>query len=281
MSTDFGPVLQQAVQQVHQRWSVTPEVAIILGTGLGAFVESMQVDQVFPYSSLPGFTKTTAVGHVGELVCGWLADIPILAFRGRSHCYEGATAEQVTVPARFAAASGARTLVVSCAAGGLSPRFQAGELMLIDDQVDFLFCPQSGDLRRNRPLMMNVYDRQLKESAITLARELNIPLQIGTYVSVAGPNYETRAEMRFYRQFADAIGMSTVLESAVAQQLGMRVVGLATITNLCNPDALTIADGDHVVCVATQTEPAFRRLTHALIRQSLRPSQSPRVVDIE
>lgn len=259
--------IDRTVQLIRERWIAEPEIAVILGTGLGAFVEGLDIEQTIPYSELPAILPATAIGHVGELVCGCVDSIPMIALRGRSHCYEGATIEQITSPIRVLQQLGITTLFVSCAAGGLAPGFQPGELMLIEDHVDFLQRQlQRSELLRN-PNRAMPYDQSLNALLRQVALELGIGLKAGSYVAVSGPNYETRAEMRFYRILADAIGMSTVPEVTLAHQLGLRVCGLATITNLCNPDALAAADGSHVVTVATEAEPRFRQLMLEVIRR--------------
>ncbi len=265
--TDIQAEVKIAVDEIRKQWRATPEIAVVLGTGLGAFVDGLNIEAVIPYSRLPGFCTSTAIGHAGELVCGRVGETPVLVLRGRTHCYEGVSLDRVTFPVRVLEQLGVSTLLVSCAAGGLSPAFQAGNFMVIEDHVDFLLHLNSATSGRSRSFTSTPYDEELNELICNIGREQNIPLNAGTYVSVTGPNYETRAEMRFYRRIADAIGMSTAPEVALASQLGMRVCGLATITNLCNPDALAIADGEDVAKVASQTEPNFRRLVLELIRQ--------------
>lgn len=252
---------------IRQSWSSTPRFAVILGTGLGAFVEGLQIEASIPYENLSGFCPSTAIGHAGELICGTIDMVPIIALRGRSHCYEGVSRDQIVYPIRVLQQLGVETLIVSCAAGGLSPSFQAGEMMLIEDQIDFQFPGKVNNHFGSSRIDSPLFDQEYRSKAVAICRRLNLPLRTGTYVSVTGPNYETRAEMRFFRTLADAIGMSTVPEVIQARQLGMRVLGLATITNLCNPDALVGADGDHVVCVASETEPEFRKLVMEFIRQ--------------
>ncbi|WP_417851794.1 purine-nucleoside phosphorylase [Thalassoglobus sp.] len=264
---DNSADLRESIDQIRGRWTATPEFAVILGTGLGTFVDGMSVDALIPYSELAGFRSSTSIGHAGELVCGYVDSTPVIALRGRSHCYEGVSRDQITFPVHVLKHLGVKNLIVSCAAGGLSPRFEAGDIMLIDDQVDFLFSPKRDRCCERRRTVAGRYDEQMKSMVLELGRKLNLRLSVGTYISVTGPNYETRSEMRFYRMLADAIGMSTVPEVEVATELGMRVCGLATITNLCNPDALTIADGEHVVHVASSSEPRFRAIVLELIRR--------------
>jgi purine-nucleoside phosphorylase len=258
--------LVAAIDRVRQVWSCSPRFAVILGTGLGAFVDGMTIEASIPYEELPGFCQSTAIGHAGEFICGRIDSIPVVALRGRSHCYEGVSREQIAYPIKVLKQLGIETLIVSCAAGGLSPTLQLGEMMVIEDQIDFQF-PAKASHRSSQSKQHNaLFDQDYQSKILDIGRSLDLSLRTGTYISVTGPNYETRAEMRFYRTLGDAIGMSTVPEVIQAKQLGMRVLGLATITNLCNPDALVGADGDHVVCVASETEPDFRKLVIEFIR---------------
>lgn len=258
--------LATAIDRVRQVWASSPRFAVILGTGLGAFADGLTIEASIPYEELPGFCPSTAIGHAGELICGRIDSIPIVALRGRSHCYEGVSREQITYPIELLKQLGVETLIVSCAAGGLSPTFQLGEMMVIEDQIDFQFPAKAFHHSSLSKQDSNLFDQTYRTKILNIGRSLDISLRTGTYISVTGPNYETRAEMRFYRTLGDAIGMSTVPEVIQARQLGMRVLGLATITNLCNPDALVGADGDHVVCVASETEPDFRKLVIEFIR---------------
>jgi purine-nucleoside phosphorylase len=256
-----------------------PPVGIILGSGLGGFVEALTVERRIPYSDLPGWPVSTAIGHAGRLVSGRLENVPLLVMQGRCHLYEGYSLDDVTFPVRVLHRLGVERLIVSCAAGGLHPRFSVGDLMLIRQHINLLrerSSVETGSDPEERsgvgtfpaPLPSSApYDDRFAQRLLEIARRQNVPLVRGTYVAVTGPNYETRAELRFLRQIADAVGMSTVPEATVAHDLGMRVCGLATITNLCRPDrpAETLVDAEHVIQAAAQAEPRFR----ALVREFL------------
>lgn len=263
---------------LRARFGERPVAGVVLGTGLGEFIRGVDVATRIPFAELPGFPPVTAMGHAGEFVCGSVGRQPIVILRGRTHCYEGASRQQVTNGIRVIHGLGASTLVVSCAAGGLAGTMRAGDLMVMEDYLDRLPLDRSVPVEQETseqetsPVRFpsrrtaEPFDAQLMEDLKVIARRQNLLLHQGTYVAVTGPNYETRAEMRFYRQLAHAIGMSTVPEVQVARQLGMRVLGLAAITNVCNPDRRHAATGEHVVEMASQVEPQFRSLIQEFVQ---------------
>jgi purine-nucleoside phosphorylase len=247
--------IEEAAAFVRGRWNGMPRVGIILGSGLGGVGESIQIDETIPYEAIPHFLRSTAVGHAGRLLCGHLAGRPVLAMQGRFHLYEGYPADRVVFPIRVMKALGITTLIVSNAAGGLNPRFAVGDIMIIDDHVNFmdrntLVGPNDDRLGPRFPDMSAPYDRRLSEMALAIARETNFACHRGTYIGVLGPNYETRAEIRMLRNWGDAVGMSTVPEVIAAVHCGLKVLGLSTITNVCNPDRVQPAHGEAVVAAA-------------------------------
>lgn len=256
----------KAADLIQSRWERKPQIAIVLGSGLGDFINGLEIEHRIPYDQIPGIQPTTAPGHVGELVCAMADNIPILVLRGRSHLYEGCSIEQATLSVKLLQALEVEHLLLSCAAGGLNSTFNAGDFMLLRDHLDWMTWQRlSADALRPAgfariPGASTIYDKDLNSLLLSAARTEGVLLKQGTYVGVTGPNYETRAEIRFFRMLGDAIGMSTVLEAVTALQCGLRVCGVATITNLCNPDTQVIADGEDVVAVAAQTVPGFRRL---------------------
>lgn len=240
---------------VRGRWSDTPRVGIVLGSGLGGVGQSIEVDEAIRYEAIPHFLHSTAIGHRGRLLCGRLAGQVIVAMQGRFHLYEGYPADRVVFPIRVMKALGIETLIVSNAAGGLNSKFAVGDIMVIDDHVNLmdrnpLVGPNDDRLGPRFPDMSAPYDRALGDRAMAIAREHNFVCHRGTYIGVLGPNYETRAEIRMLRQWGDAVGMSTVPEVTAAVHAGLRVLGLSTITNVCNPDRLQPAHGDSVVAAA-------------------------------
>ena len=259
-----------AVQAIRARTGTRPEVAIILGTGLGALAEAIQVDVAIPYSDIPGFLVPTVESHAGRLLCGTLEGRPVVAMQGRFHRYEGYELDRVTTPVRVLHALGAGTLIVSNACGGMHPEWAAGDVVMLADHLNLigdnpLVGPHDSDGPRF-PDMTTAYDADLRALAHTVALEQGITLREGTYVAVAGPNLETRAEYRLLRAWgADIVGMSTVPEVIVARQEGMRVLGLSIITDLCLPDALEPATVERIIAVARGAEPRLAAVVRGVI----------------
>ena len=213
-------------------------VAIVLGSGLGAFADALEGARGLPFSELPGFPRATVQGHKGRLVFGMLSGAPVLALQGRLHGYEGHDAATVAFPARVLAVLGARALVVTNAAGGTNPSFAPGELMRITDHINLtgrnpLIGPNEDQLGPRFPDLSQAYDARLAEALEEAARASNQKLRAGVYLQMNGPSYETPAEIRMARAMgADAVGMSTVPEVIVAAHMGMPVCGISCITNL-------------------------------------------------
>lgn len=259
-------VVTDALSAIRRHWQGAPQDAIVLGTGLGAVAELIDAEAVVPYGQISGFPRSTALAHKGQLVCGRLAGRVVVALQGRCHLYEGHCFERLAFATRVMAALGARRLIVSNAAGGMNPKFSAGDVMLIDDHINLMFqqLPQSdGDRQSAR---REYYCRQLQDEVLALARRLNVPLQRGVYVGVSGPNYETRAEYRMFRRIGgDAVGMSTIPEVLAAAQCGMQVLGFSAITNIARPDAPQQVDAQEVVDVAACAAPKMQKLLLALL----------------
>jgi purine-nucleoside phosphorylase len=215
----------------------TPVAAIILGSGLGGLAGRIVDAVTIPFAQIPGFPPATVVGHTGALLAGWLARQPVVALAGRFHMYEGHDARLAALPVRVMHALGARTLIVSNAAGGLRRTFRPGDLMLIDDHNNLMFRNtligrvERGELRF--PDMSQPYDPALRALARASGLDAGVPLEEGVYAGLLGPSYETPAEVRMLERLgADAVGMSTVPEVIVARALDMRVLGISCITNL-------------------------------------------------
>ena len=264
--------LAEAVGEVRRRTAFEPEVALILGTGLGAsLVAAMEVEASVPYDEIPHFPTCTVESHAGRLLFGRLEGRRVVAMQGRFHRYEGYTLQEVTFPVRVMAMLGARTLIVSNACGGMNPLWAAGDLVLLDDHINLLgdnplIGPNLDDLGPRFPDMSEPYDRGLQALAQSVALELGIPLRRGVYVAVAGPNLETRAEYRMLRTIgADVVGMSTVPEVIVARHMGIRVMGVSVITDLCFPDALKPTGIDQIVRIANEAEPRLAELVRGVV----------------
>ncbi len=258
--------IDAAASQIAGRWASRPQMGIILGTGLGSLAREIDEEVVFPYDEIPGFPQSTAVGHTGQLVCGRLCGIPAVAMEGRFHIYEGYPAWRITFPVRVMHTLGVRLLVVSNAAGAVNPAYHVGDVMAIEDHINLmganpLIGPTNEKLGDRFPDMSRPYDPALIARAQQIARQEDFVCHRGVYIALSGPNYETRAEYRFLRKIGgDVVGMSTVPEVLVAWQLGLRVLALSTITNVCRPDALTETDGDEVVAAASAAEHKLRTI---------------------
>jgi purine-nucleoside phosphorylase len=213
-------------------------VALVLGSGLGAFADELEDAEAIPYDEIPGFARPTVEGHAGRLVVGGTGGATVAAMQGRFHFYEGYTLEEVTFPVRTLGLLGARSLVLTNAAGGLNNSYEQGSLVLISDHLNLMGTNPLLGRNDERfgprfPDMTEVYDREYQDAAIAEARAMGLELRRGIYAALSGPSYETPAEIRMLRLLgADAVGMSTVPEAIVARQMGLRVLGLSCITNM-------------------------------------------------
>ena len=247
MSTYFDRVHETADFLVR-RLSRVPDVAIVLGSGLGAFAESLADSTVLPYGDIPNWPASRVVGHAGKLVAGVSGNRRVLALSGRVHFYEGHDFGTLTFAMRVLAHAGVRTVILTNAAGGINQRFESGALMLIDDHINFmgsnpLIGPNDDRFGRRFPDMSEIYSSRLRTLATEVARAQGIPIEHGVYIAVTGPSYETPAEIRAFRALgADAVGMSTVPEAIVARHMGVEVLGISCISNMAAgilPQALT------------------------------------------
>ena len=262
-----------AVAAVRARTALVPDVAIILGTGLGGLAAAMDVEAAIPYDAVPGFPLSTVESHSGRLLLGTLGGQRVVAMQGRAHAYEGYSLRQVTFPVRVMRALGASTLVVSNACGGMHPEWAPGDLMLIADHINLLgdnplIGPHEAWHGARFPDMSAPYDEALRALARSVAVEQGTTLREGTYVAVAGPNLETRAEYRMLRGLgADVVGMSTVPEVIVAVQGGMRVLGCSIITDQCLTDSLEPASIERILAVAGVAEPKLTALVRGVLER--------------
>ena len=214
-----------------------PALAVVLGSGFGHATERLRMEAEVPYAKLPGFPKPGVGGHAGRVVFGWFGDAPVCVLSGRAHFYEGHSMEAVTFPIRVLAEFGVRDLLLTNAAGGINRRFRPGDFMELTDHINLMSAnPLRGELASGRERFVDLtraYDGRLAGLVRRAAKKVRIKLHSGVYLAVSGPSYETPAEIRaFARLGADAVGMSTVPETIVARQCGMKVAGLSCITNL-------------------------------------------------
>ena len=263
-----------AAQVVRDRFDRVPDVAVILGTGLGALGRAIETQAISDYADIPGFPLSTVESHAGRLLCGTLGGKTVVAMQGRFHVYEGYSAQQVAFPVRVLRELGARTLVVSNACGTLHPLWNAGEIMLIADHINLLgtnplIGPNDDALGPRFPDMSAPYDEELRERARDVAREQKIVLREGVYVAISGPALETRAEYRMLRTLgADVVGMSTVPEVIAAVHGGMRVLGLSIMTDQCLPDALRPVTLAEIVEMAGRAEPQLTALVRGVLERT-------------
>ncbi|HSL69220.1 MAG TPA: purine-nucleoside phosphorylase [Longimicrobiales bacterium] len=224
-----------AVEFLLRRSSTRPRVLLVLGSGLGDLVEQLDQHDALDFAEIPGFAAAGVEGHKGQWVSGNLEGVSCIVLQGRYHLYEGHSPETVVKPVRAAARLGVETMIATNAAGGMNPGFRPGDLMIIDDHVNLMWRnPLIGPVAPGEvrfPDMSAPYDRALQQLAWRVALERRLRVVSGTYVGVLGPSYETRAEIRCYSRFGDAIGMSTVPETIAARAGGMRVLGISLISN--------------------------------------------------
>lgn len=259
-----------AVDAVRRRSRMVPDVAIVLGSGLGDLADAVSKPTRIPYADVPGFPAPGVAGHKGELVAGTLEGVPVLMQSGRFHLYEGHPIETTALPVRVFARLGIRTLVVTNAAGGIRSTFRPGTLMLIADHVNLMFRnPLIGAALEGEerfPDMSDPYDRELRQAARDVARERRIALDEGVYVGLLGPSYETPAEIRMLQRFGvDAVGMSTVPEVIVARARGIKCLGFSTITNLAAGISPTALSHQEVLEVGRQVGDALGAIVQGVV----------------
>ena len=230
--------LMRAYESVKGRLPFIPQLALVLGSGLGDFADRMQIEAVIPYGEIEGFPRSTAPGHVGRYVIGYVAGVPTVVMQGTVHYYEGYGMEEVVRPIRLMGMMGAKILFLTNASGGIRQGFAAGDLMLIRDQISFFVpSPLRGanipELGSRFPDMSHIYDPELSRLIQRAAMEAEIDLKEGVYLQIRGPQYESPAEIELARTMgADAVGMSTACEAIAANHMGMQVVGVSCISNL-------------------------------------------------
>ena len=263
--------IEAAAAVIRERIHGSPDVAIVLGTGLGQLAARIESPTAIDYREIPGFPLSTVESHAGRLLSGRLAGRPVLAMQGRFHRYEGYSLQQATFPIRVLRQLGARTLVVSNACGGMHPDWNAGDLMLIADHINLLgdnplVGPNDDRLGPRFPDGSALYDADLRAIARQVATEQGTVLREGVYVAVAGPNLETRAEYRMLRALgADVVGMSTAPEVLVAKHGGMCVLGISIITDMCLPDELEPASLERILAIAGAAEPKLTELVAGVV----------------
>ena len=265
--------MEEARAAIAERCSLKPAVGLILGSGLGDLADQIEEPVRIPFGEIPHFPVSTVAGHAGQLVIGRLMGQPVVAMQGRVHFYEGYTMQQVTFPVRVMHALGVKTLIVTCAAGGLNPAWEAGDLMLLIDHInmmgqDPLRGENEPELGPRFPAMVDAYTPELRALALQVAGEQDTRLRQGVYSPISGPSYNTSAELRMLQRLgSDAVGMSTVPEVVVAKHMEMRVLGIACITDMALPDAPVHLTHEQVMEVANRTKPRFQNLIKGVLER--------------
>lgn len=260
-----------AAAYLRAQLSFTPDLALVLGSGLGGLADKIENPVIIPYRDVPGFPLSTAPGHAGQFVAGRLGGKNVLCMQGRFHYYEGHDMSAIALPVRVFKALGCRALILTNAAGGVNWDFNVGDFMLITDHINFMGAnPLRGaNDERIGPRfcdMTHVYTPALQEVALKVAKDHNLVLQKGVYLGYMGPSFETPAEIRAFRVLgADAVGMSTVPEAIAASHCGLPVLGLSLITNMAAGMAGKRLSGDEVIEIANQRGEVFQQLVQGIV----------------
>ncbi len=263
--------LMRCLESVRKHTDFCPEVALVLGSGLGDYADSIQVETEISYSEIGEFPVSTVPGHDGRFIFGYVNKVPVVCMKGRVHYYEGYPISDVVLPVRLMKLMGAKTLFLTNASGGVNPDFKAGDLMLIRDHIACfvpspLIGPNEEALGVRFPDMSEVYDKDLQDIIRDCAKEAGISLREGVYLQLTGPAYESPAEVRMVSRLgADAVGMSTAVEAVAANHMGMKICGISCV---CNPAAglsPTPLSHEEVQEAANKTAPLFKKLVTAAI----------------
>lgn len=269
-------VIEEAAEAVRRRLTIQPRVGLILGSGLNAVAEAVQAETVVPYAEIPHFPQATVEGHVGRLVIGRLEGQGVMVMQGRAHYYEGYSMAEVTLPVRAMQLLGVEVLIVTNAAGGLNPAFHPGDVMVIRDHINLVGMAGLNPLRGPNldrfgprfPDMSRAYDPDLRAMARAVAGQEGIPCHEGVYICLAGPSFETPADIRFLRIIgADAVGMSTVPEVTVARHGGMRVLGLSGISNVAVIDGEGETTHEEVLETGRLLAPRLETIIRGVLKQ--------------
>ena len=263
--------LTGCLESVRAKTDFKPEVALILGSGLGDYADEIAIEQTVDYTEITGFPTSTVAGHKGRFVFGRVQDVPVVIMQGRVHYYEGYPMQDVVLPTRLMGLMGAKKLVLTNAAGGVNPDFRPGDFMLLTDHITTgvpspLIGPNAEELGPRFPDMSEVYSLRMREIVKREAEKLNIPLREGVYVQLTGPSYETPAEVRMCRIWGgDAVGMSTACEAMAARHMGMEICGISCITNMAAGMSTQPLDHKEVQETADRVAAQFKQLVTAVV----------------
>ena len=264
--------LMKCFECVQQKITFKPEIALILGSGLGDYADTMEVVETLDYHDIEGFPVSTVPGHKGRFVFGYAGGVPIVAMQGRVHFYEGYKPQDVVLPIRLMKLMGAKVLFLTNAAGGINRIFNAGDFMLITDQISMsvpspLIGENIDELGVRFPDMSEVYSRRLRKIIENSAVTAGVPLRRGVYIQTTGPQYETPAEIRAYERLgADAVGMSTAIEAIAARHAGMEICGISCISNLAAGISVNPLTHAEVQETADRVAPLFKKLVTQAIK---------------
>jgi purine-nucleoside phosphorylase len=270
-STGLYERAEHAARVINSRTSETPRVAIVLGSGLGGFADDFEDAVGIPYEDIPGFARSTAEGHAGRLVVGKVDQVPVVAMQGRVHYYEGYSLEQVTFPIRVFKLLGIKTLILTNAAGGVNVQLSQGALMVLSDHLNLMGDNPLRGTNDTRfgprfPDMTTVYSPELQEMVVEEAKGLNVEIRRGIYAALAGPSYETPAEIHLMRNIgADAVGMSTVPEAIVARQMDIEVLGISCITNMAAGISDEPINHEEVMATGDRVRATFTELLRKVV----------------
>ena len=269
--SDLYQKLETCLASVRKRTDFKPEVALILGSGLGDYADEIQIETTIDYTEIEGFPTSTVAGHKGRFVFGYVKNVPVVIMQGRVHYYEGYPMTDVVLPTRLMGMMGAKKLFLTNAAGGVNPNFKPGDFMMITDHITTgipspLIGPNIDELGTRFPDMSEVYSKRLQDVIRKCAGECDIKLQEGVYVQFTGPNYETPAEVRLAQRWGgDAVGMSTACEAMAARHMGMEVCGISCITNMAAGISKEALDHKEVQETADRVAKSFKELVAKVV----------------
>ena len=269
-------MIDEAIVALHQKTDQKPEIGLILGSGLGELAELVKPADIIPYAEIPHWPQSTIQGHKGRLVIGNLEGKSVMIMQGRAHFYEGYSMPVIGFPVRVMVRLGISTLIVTNAAGAINPEYQPGEVMILNDHISLITMggqnplrgPNLDDLGERFPDMSQPYDRKLIKLAHEVANQNNILAREGVYVCLAGPSFETPADLKFLRTIgADAVGMSTVPETIVARHAKIKVLGFSGISNKANLDGTTVTTHEEVLQAGKEIAPKLDKIIRGILKE--------------
>lgn len=272
MANQIYEKLQNCLKAVREKTDFVPDVALVLGSGLGNYADNIKIETEISYSEIPGFPVSTVPGHEGKFIFGYVDKVKVVCMKGRVHFYEGYDITDVVLPVRLMGLMGAKILFITNAAGGMGKGFEVGDLMLIRDHISIfvpnpLVGPNIEELGLRFPDMSNVYDKSLCDTILRVSKSNDISLKEGVYCQLTGPSFESPAEIQLLKSLgASAVGMSTVIEAIAAKHLGMRVCGISCISNLAAGISKNPLSHEEVQEAADKAASMFTRLVTKSIR---------------